>query len=117
MTETRRVVPILTVGDIDAERTRYAEVLGLVEVMDLGWVVTLADGSGQRQVSLMTTDRTAPVNPAVSIEVDDVDAAYDAALAEGFEIVHELQDEEWGVRRFFLRDAAGNVLNVLAHRS
>jgi uncharacterized glyoxalase superfamily protein PhnB len=52
----------------------------------------------------------------VSIEVDDVDAAYEAAIAAGLQIVHPLSDEEWGVRRFFFADAAGNVVNVLSHR-
>jgi hypothetical protein len=27
-----------------------------------------------------------------------------------------LQDEEWGVRRFFVRDPNGRVVNVLSHR-
>jgi hypothetical protein len=31
------------------------------------------------------------------------------------EIVYEITNEEWGVRRFFFRDAGGNVVNVLAH--
>ena len=34
----------------------------------------------------------------------------------GAEIVHPLQDEEWGVRRFFVRDPNGRVVNVLSHR-
>jgi uncharacterized glyoxalase superfamily protein PhnB len=64
----------------------------------------------------MTKDATAPVNPNVSIEVDDVDAAYQAAVDAGLTIVHPLSDEEWGVRRFFLRDGSGNVVNVLSHQ-
>ena len=31
-------------------------------------------------------------------------------------IVHELSDEEWGVRRFFFQDTDGNVVNLLSHR-
>jgi uncharacterized glyoxalase superfamily protein PhnB len=54
--------------------------------------------------------------PAVSVEVDDVDAAYAAAVARGSEIVHPLTDEPWGVRRFFVRDPTGNVINILGHR-
>lgn len=116
MTVTSRVVPILTVEDIDAEREHYVQVLGLTEVMNHGWIVTLADDSGAHQISLMTKDQTAPVNPHASIEVDDVDTSYATALSQGLQIVHELQDESWGVRRFFFRDASGNVLNVLSHR-
>lgn len=116
MTTTNRVVPILTVQDIVAEREHYCELLGLREVMNHGWIATLADESGQHQLSLMTTDLTAAVNPRASVEVDDLDAAYAAALAQGLEIVHELRDEPWGVRRFFFRDFSGNVINVLSHR-
>ncbi|RSN13643.1 bleomycin resistance protein [Amycolatopsis sp. WAC 04182] len=85
--------------------------------MDHGWIVTLADPERPEvQLSLMTHDETAPVVPAVSIQVDDVDAAYEEAKASGAEIVHELTDEPWGVRRFFVRDPGGHVVNVLAHR-
>lgn len=111
MTITKRVVPIITVNDIEKERRRYLEVLGLAEVMNHGWIVTLADATGTHQISLMTKDLTAPVNPQASIQVQDVDAA----RASGLEIVHELRDEPWGVRRFFFRDASGNIINVLAH--
>jgi catechol 2,3-dioxygenase-like lactoylglutathione lyase family enzyme len=112
----RRVMPVLSVSDVDAARDAYVRVLGLREVMNLGWIVTLADDELRHQVSLMTKDAAAPVNPNVSIEVDDVDAAYRAAVDAGVKIVHPLTDEEWGVRRFFFADAAGNVINVLSHK-
>ena len=48
----------------------------------------------------MTKDATAPVNPNVSIEVDDVDAAYRAAVDAGVQIVHPLSDEVWGRHGF-----------------
>jgi catechol 2,3-dioxygenase-like lactoylglutathione lyase family enzyme len=112
----RRVMPILTVSDPQAACEAYVRILGLREVMNLGWIVTLADDELGHQVSLMTKDATAPVNPNVSIEVDDVDAAYRAAVDAGVRIVHPLSDEEWGVRRFFFADAAGNVVNVVSHR-
>jgi uncharacterized glyoxalase superfamily protein PhnB len=54
--------------------------------------------------------------PDISIEVRDVDAAYAAMTAAGAEIVYALRDESWGVRRFFVRDPAGTIVNVVAHR-
>ena len=33
----------------------------------------------------------------------------------GHEIVHPLTDEPWGVRRFFVRDPDGNVVNIVSH--
>jgi catechol 2,3-dioxygenase-like lactoylglutathione lyase family enzyme len=111
----RRVMPILTVSDLDAAVDAYVRIIGLREVMNLGWVVTLADDELRHQVSLMTRDATAPVNPSVSIEVDDVDTAYRVAVDAGLQIVHPLSDENWGVRRFFFADQSGNVVNVLSH--
>lgn len=95
----------------------YTEVLGMQVVMDEAWIVTVADPHRtDRQISLLSTDATAPMNPVASIEVDDVDETYRGALEAGAEIVYPISDEEWGVRRFFLRDPAGNIVNVLAHR-
>jgi catechol 2,3-dioxygenase-like lactoylglutathione lyase family enzyme len=111
----KRVMPVLTVSDLEASRAAYVSLFGLTEVMNHGWIVTLADDQLRNQVSLMTKDATAPVNPTVSIEVDDVDAAYQEAVAAGLEIVHPLSDEDWGVRRFFVADGSGNVVNVLSH--
>jgi catechol 2,3-dioxygenase-like lactoylglutathione lyase family enzyme len=111
----RRVMPVLTVSELDATVVAYKRILGLREVMNHGWIVTLADDEHRHQLSLMTKDATAPVNPSVSVEVDDVDAAYRAAVDAGLQIVHPLSDEEWGVRRFFFADPSGNVVNVLSH--
>ncbi|MEU9357659.1 VOC family protein [Streptomyces sp. NPDC048301] len=112
----RRVVPNIRSQELSRSREFYGR-LGLEEVMNHGWIMTLASPSSPAaQVSVMTHDRTAPVTPDLSIEVDDVDAAYAAMRDSGAEIVHPLQDEEWGVRRFFVRDPGGRVVNVLSHR-
>ena len=63
----------------------------------------------------MHDDASASLQPDVSIEVDDVDAVHAAADRLGYEIVHPLTDEPWGVRRFFVRDPNGKVLNILSH--
>lgn len=110
----QRIVPNLTVDDLTRAVEEHRAVLGLEVVMDHGWIVTLADDAGH-QLSLMTTDASASLNPDVSVFVDDVHAAHSAALAAGLEIVHPLSDEEWGVTRFFYRDSAGRVVNVGTH--
>ena len=110
-----RVVPIITVADLDVARDAYVQTLGLREVMNHGWIITLADDQNRNQISLLTKDATAAVNPVVSVEVDDVNAAYEAAVDAGLTIVHPLSDEEWGVRRFFYADPSGTVVNVLSH--
>jgi uncharacterized glyoxalase superfamily protein PhnB len=50
-------------------------------------------------------------------EVDDVDAVHSAAVERGLEIAYALCDEEWGVRRFMLREPSGTIVNVLSDRS
>ncbi|ANH38511.1 Glyoxalase-like domain protein [Nocardioides dokdonensis FR1436] len=109
-----RIAPILTVHDLPTAIAEHAGALGMQVVMDMGWVAFLADDDG-RQIGLMTADATAPVNPDVSVFVADVEAAHDAAVASGVEIVHPLSTEEWGVRRFFYRDSSGRVINVGSH--
>jgi catechol 2,3-dioxygenase-like lactoylglutathione lyase family enzyme len=110
----QRIVPDLTVSDLAEAVRQHAEVLGLEVVMDHGWIVTLSDEGGQ-QLSLMTADATAEANPDASVFVDDVHARHAAALAAGVDIVHPLTAEEWGVTRFFYRDASGRVINVGQH--
>ncbi|MFB6439775.1 VOC family protein [Streptomyces sp. NPDC056411] len=113
----RRVVPDFQSDALEESRSFYG-LLGLEEVMNQGWVLTLASPTNPTaQLTFMTADRTAPVAPDLSIEVDDVDAVYASVRAAGAEIVRALQDEEWGVRRFFVRDPNGRVVNVLGHRA
>ncbi|MER7808307.1 VOC family protein [Streptomyces sp900116325] len=112
----RRVVPNIRSEAVPESRAFYG-LLGLEEVMNHGWIMTLASPSAPTaQLSFVTEDRTAPVVPDMSVEVDDVDAAYAVVRDSGAEILHPLQDEEWGVRRFFVRDPNGRVVNVLGHR-
>lgn len=113
----RRVVPDIRARSIDESREFYGA-LGFVEVMNQGWVMTMASPSNPTaQVTFMGPDATAPVHPDMSVEVDDVDAVYEAMVARGATIVHPVQDEEWGVRRFFVRDPDGRIVNVLSHRA
>jgi len=112
-----RAVPVLTVGDLRAAVAGYRAVLGVEVLMDHGWIVTLGASGGGPQLSLMEADETAPVTPAASLQVEDVDGAHAEAVAAGLEIVHPITDEPWGVRRFFFRDPSGNVVNVLAHEA
>lgn len=111
----RRVVPDLRPADLERTRAFYRQ-LGFEEVMDLGWVVTLASPSNPTaQIILFEANAEGP-QPDISVEVDDVDAAHAAMVAADAEIVYALRDEPWGVRRFFVRDPDGTVVNVVSHR-
>ncbi len=111
-----RIIPDLAVADIAAADDFYGDYLGLRrEDMGLDWVVRYLAPSGAN-LQLVTQDASAADTPEVSVAVDDVDEAYEEALRRGYEIVHPLTTEEWGVRRFFVRTPDGHVLNILRHR-
>lgn len=109
-----RVVPNLTVSDLPAATREHSAALGLRVLMDHGWIVTVGDDDGH-QLSLMTQDATAPVNPDVSVFVDDVREALARVEQADLEIVHPLTEEPWGVTRFFYRGSDGRVINVGMH--
>ena len=112
----RRIVPDLPTRNGAAAKQFYTSLLGLDVVMDLEWVTTLASPTNPTaQITLIVEDRSAAVAPEISVEVDDVDAVHTAAVTAGLEILHPLTDEPWGVRRFFVRDPDGRVINVLSH--
>ena len=114
-----RAVHITTnigVPDIDTAKGFYTDYLGLAtEEFNLGWVARYTDTETGAHVQLVTRDLTSPEDSAISVRTDDVDAAYREAQERGYEIVHPLTTEEWGVRRFHVRAPDGTVVNVVAH--
>ena len=84
--------------------------------MGLDWVTRfVVPGSGEH-LQIVSQEATAPVNPQVTVKVDDVEEAYADARRRGYEIVHPLTTEPWGIRRFFVRAPDGTVLNIAQHR-
>jgi len=85
--------------------------------MDMEWIVTFSSRSNPTaQVSLVAAATRAEPHADISVEVSDVDACHDAAVRQAFAIVYPLTDEPWGVRRFFVRDPDGTIVNVLSHK-
>ena len=112
----QRVVPDITTERIEESREFYVGLLGFEVAMDMDWVVTLVSPVNRTaQVILMTRDARAPLQPQMSIEVTNVDAVHAEAVRRGDDIIYALTDEPWGVRRFFVRDPSGVVINVLGH--
>ncbi len=113
-----RIVPNLHFETPQKAGIFYQEILGLEVVMDQGWIVTFASGgvAARPQINVLSQNGDDVAVPDVSIEVDDVDAVFRRAQRAGHEIVLELRDEPWGVRRFFVRDPAGRLLNILQHK-
>ena len=86
------------------------------EEFNLGWVARYTSPQSGIDVQWVTSDATALADPVISVRVDDIDSAYALAQERGYEIVHPLSTEKWGVTRFFVRAPDGNILNVVQHR-
>ncbi|MCU1688090.1 MAG: glyoxalase [Jatrophihabitantaceae bacterium] len=112
-----RIIADLRVADLESAQGFYRGYLGLsTEEFNLGWVARYTSPDTGAMLQLVTDDATAAESPAISVQTDDIEAAYTEAQALGYEIVHPLTNEEWGVRRFFVRAPNGTVINVVRHR-
>lgn len=111
----RRAVPDIQTADIAGSSEFYA-LLGFEETMNLGWVATMSSPSNPTAQVIFISADPSGLRPSMSVEVDDVDAVHEAMVARGAEIVYSLRDEPWGVRRFFVRDPNGVIVNVLTHQ-
>jgi catechol 2,3-dioxygenase-like lactoylglutathione lyase family enzyme len=112
-----RITANLAVADVEAAKSFYTDYLGLsTEEFNLGWVARYASPDTGVSVQLVTHDATAPEDSVISVHTDDVEAAYAQAQELGYEIVHPITTEPWGVRRFFVRAPDGNVINIVFHR-
>ena len=113
----RRIMPYHESSDFEATRAFYTEVVGLEEGGFGGGYIGF--GSGQAQV-VFAPPGVQPLLPDMGVDVGSVaavEAAHAEAVRAGHEVIYGPVDEPWGVRRFFVRDPNGNVINVLAHRS
>jgi catechol 2,3-dioxygenase-like lactoylglutathione lyase family enzyme len=116
----RRAIPNLLATDLAATREFYAGFLGFDVAMDEEGFMMFASPSN-RTAQITVADRNNPgqdrgvSQASVSVEVEDVDALHAEAVQRGLEIVYPLTDEPWGIRRFFVRDPDGTVINVVTH--
>src|SRR5262249_54519592 len=113
----RRVVPNIASERLDESREFYVGFLGLEMAMNMGWVMTFVSPTNPTaQITVVRRKESSEPHADVSVEVLDVDAVHKRALDRGLDIVYPLTDEPWGVRRFFVADPNGMVLNVMSHR-
>lgn len=111
-----RIVANVTAPDPARAQKFYGEILGLDLLMDMEWIRTYGSAAKMSvQVSFMSQGGSGTPVPDLSIEVDDLDLAHDRLEAGGFQIEYGPVVEPWGVRRFFVRDPFGRLVNVLSH--
>ena len=112
-----RIVADIETRDISAAKSFYQDVLGLDLLMDLGWIATYGTTHEMAiQISFASQGGSGTPTPDFSIEVDNVDEALARMQRAGFPVEYGPEDELWGVRRFYVRDPFGKLVNILMHQ-
>ena len=114
--EVKRIVVNLPATDPAKASAFYQEIFGLTVAMDQGWIQTLTnDATMPVQITMASEGGSGTELPAASIEVDDLDEVLARANKASIAIEYGPVTEPWGVRRFYIRDPFGHLLNVLQH--
>lgn len=109
-----RIVANLTAPNPAALAKFYQQVFELDLPFDMGWITFLSRDTTQK-IELHTASEggCGKELPVISIGVEDLDAIEAAVRVAGAEVVYGPVKESWGLRRFFFRDPAGNLVNVV----
>jgi catechol 2,3-dioxygenase-like lactoylglutathione lyase family enzyme len=111
-----RIVTNIETGDIDRAEVFYHDVLGLERVMDHGWIRTYGSNSKMSvQISFASEGGSGAPVPDLSIEVDNIETVLARIKKAGVPIEYGPQSEPWGVRRFYVRDPFGKLINIIQH--
>ena len=114
--KVKRIVSNVAASDVEKASGFYEEVLGLKVIMDLGWIRTYGSSSKMTiQVSVASEGGSGTAVPDMSIEVDNVEDALARVRKAGIPIEYGPKTEPWGVRRFYVRDPFGKLINILQH--
>ena len=114
--KVKRIVANVAASDVDKASAFYKDVLGLEVLMDLGWIRTYGSSAKMTvQISVMSEGGSGTAVPDISIEVDDVEEALRRCRKAGIAIEYGPATEPWGVRRFYVRDPFGKLVNILQH--
>ena len=115
--KVRRIVANIATPDPVAADAFYRDLLGLELLMDHGWLRTF--GSAEKmvvQVGIASEGGSGTPVPDLSIEVDDLSGVLERVRRAGVAIEYGPVDEPWGVRRFYVRDPFGKLVNILVHQ-
>jgi catechol 2,3-dioxygenase-like lactoylglutathione lyase family enzyme len=114
--KVKRIMSNTATSDLAKAATFYGDILGLERLMDHGWFQTYGSNEKQTvQVSFGSEGGSGTPVPDLSIEVDDVQAALARFKKANVPIEYGPVSEPWGVRRFYVRDPFGKLINILQH--
>ncbi len=112
----KRILANIASQDIAAAKAFYGDILGMDVVMDHGWIVTYAgEGTHRPQISIASEGGSGTQVPDLSIEVDNLDEILARVESAGLPLPYGPAEEAWGVRRFYVRDPFGRLVNILEH--
>jgi len=114
-----RIVPYAESDDLASSREFYVEVLGLEVAFD-DPVLGLRSPEAPSTQVIVTPQGMENPQPHFGVDVGEpaaVDAAHAEVVRRGLRVVYPLTDEPWGVRRFFVEDPGGSIVNILAHHA
>ena len=112
----KRIVANIGASDIEAAKPFYRDLLGMEVVMDMGWIVTFESGArAAPQLSVAVEGGSGTAVPDISIEVDALDDILTRMRKARVAIETGPVVEPWGVRRFFVRDPFGRLVDILSH--
>lgn len=112
----KRIVSNIQASDLTLSQAFYGDFLGMDLVMDHGWIKTYASHELMHpQISIASQGGNSTAVPDFSIEVDNVDELYHQAVKLNLIIPYALTQEEWGVKRFYVKDPFGKIVNILQH--
>lgn len=112
----KRIVANIPAPSPSEAESFYADIFGLKVVMDHGWIRTYSSGEEMTtQVSVASEGGSGTPVPDLSIEVDNLEVALERVRSSGVDIEYGPVSEPWGVRRFYVRDPFGKLINVLQH--
>lgn len=114
--KVKRIVANIHTPEPGKAKVFYQDILGLELLMDHGWIATYGSNAEMAvQLSFALQGGSETDTPDLSIEVDDIDEALKQMENAGFAIEYGPVNEPWGVRRFYVRDPFGKLVNVLMH--
>ncbi len=113
-----RIVPNIVSSKFEESKKFYVDFLGMKLAMEMDWILTLiSETNPSAQVSIVKTEQNQQNDSAItlSMEVDQIDLLYIKAKEMHFQIVYELTNEPWRVRRFWVKDPNDITINLMVH--
>ncbi|UXI70074.1 VOC family protein [Tahibacter amnicola] len=114
--------PVIVTAAFTQSRDYWRDVLGYAVAFESSWFVYLQSPDGVHGIAFMRPDHPSrPPGPEtyggqgvfLTLQVADAGAVYERLRARGVEMAYDLHDEDWGQRRFAVKDPSGTWIDVV----